>query len=95
MSQAENQTTRLYTYKATDPERAKISWSVGGTDGRFFTIDERGQFSFSETNPPDYEIPGDSGGDNVYNVTVQATDDGFNTGTLDVVVTVTDVNEGP
>ena len=95
LSQAENRTSRLYTYRATDPERSTISWSVVGTDGRFFTIDERGQFSFSETNPPDYEIPGDSGGDNVYNVTVQATDDGFNSGTLDVVVTVTDVNEGP
>ena len=95
LRQAENRTTRLYTYRATDPEDSTITWSVGGTDGRFFTIDERGQFSFSETNPPDYEISGDSGGDNVYNVTVQARDDGFNTGTLDVVVAVTDVNEGP
>ena len=95
LRQAENRTTRLYTYRATDPEGSTITWSVGSTDGRFFTIDERGQFSFSETNPPDYEIPGDSGGDNVYNVTVQARDDGFNSGTLDVVVAVTDVNEGP
>ena len=95
LRQAENRTTRLYTYRATDQEGSTITWSVGGTDGRFFTIDERGQFSFSETNPPDYEIPGDSGGDNVYNVTVQARDDGFNTGTLNVVVAVTDVNEGP
>ena len=95
LRQAENRTTRLYTYKATDPERATISWSVGGADGRFFTIDERGQFSFSEDNSPNFEQPRDSGGDNVYNVTIQAMDDGFNTGTLDVVVTVTDVNEGP
>ena len=95
LRQAENRTTRLYTYRATDPEDSTITWSVGGTDGRFFTIDERGQFSFRETNPPDYEIPGDSGGDNVYNVTVQARDDGFITGTLDLVVAVTDVNEGP
>ena len=68
---------------------------MGGADGRFFTIDERGQFSFSETNPPDYEIPGDSGGDNFYNVTVQARDDGFITASLGVTVTVTDINEGP
>ena len=95
LSQAENRISRLYTYKATDPERATITWSVVGIDGRFFTIDERGQFSFSETNPPDFEQPGDSGRDNVYNVTVQAQDDGFNSGRLDVVVTVTDVNEGP
>ena len=94
LRQAENRTTRLYTYRATDPEDSTITWSVGGTDGRFFTIDERGQFSFRETNPPDYEIPGDSGGDNVYNVTVQARDDGFITGTLDLVVAVTDVKRG-
>ena len=33
--------------------------------------------------------------DNVYEVTVVARDDAFNSGTLDVVVTVTDQNEGP
>ena len=96
LRQAENRTSRLYTYRATDPEGAStIAWSVGGTDGRFFAIDERGQFSFGETSPPDYEIPGDSGGDNVYNVVVQATDDNNNTASLDVAVTVTEVNEGP
>ena len=61
-------TSRLYTYRATDPEGVStITWSVGGTDGRFFTIDQVGQFSFSDTNPPNFEQPGDSGGDNVYN----------------------------
>ena len=94
LMQAENRTSRLYTYRATDPERGTITWSVGGTDGRFFTINGLGQFSFNEVGTPNFEQPGDSGGDNVYNVTIQATD-GFNTGTLDVVVTVTDVNEGP
>ena len=37
----------------------------------------------------------DSGGDNVYDVTVQTRDDAFNTASLPVTVTVTDVNEGP
>ncbi len=96
LSQPEKRTSRLYIYRATDPEGAgTVSWSVGGVDGRFFAIDERGQFSFSETSPPDYEQPGDSGGDNVYNVVVQATDDDNNTAPLDVTITVTDVNEGP
>ena len=44
---------------------------------------------------PNYESPTDSGRDNVYEVTVVAKDDAFNSGTLDVVVTVTDQNEGP
>ena len=94
LRQPENQTSRLYTYRATDPEGSSITWSVGGTDDGFFTIDERGQFSFSETSPPDFEFPGDSGGDNVYNVTVQASD-GTHTESVAVMVNVTDVNEGP
>ena len=95
LRQPENRTSRLYTYRATDPEGRSITWSVIGTDGRFFTIDERGHFSFSETSPPNFEIPGDSGQDNIYDVTVQARDDQVNTATLSVTVTVTDVNEGP
>ena len=95
LRQSENRTSRLYTYRATDPERSAISWSVGGPDGHFFAIDERGQFSFKEDNSPNYELPGDSGGDNIYNVTVQATDDDNNIAPLEVTVTVGDVNEGP
>ena len=95
LRQNENQTSRLYTYRATDPERSTVTWAAGGVDGRFFTIDERGQFSFKQENPPDYEQPGDSGRDNVYDVTIQARDDGFNTASLPVKVTVREVNEGP
>ena len=95
LRQNENQTSRLYTYRATDPEGSTVTWSAGGVDGRFFTIDERGQFSFKQENPPDYEQPGDSGRDNVYDVTVQVRDDGFNTASLPVKVTVREVNEGP
>ena len=95
LRQDENRTSRLYTYRATDPERSTVTWSVGGTDARFFTIDEGGQFSFREDSPPDFERPGDSGPDNVYDVTIQATDDGSNTASLPVTVTVRDVNEPP
>ena len=95
LRQNENQTSRLYTYRATDPERSTVTWSVGGTDGRFFTIDERGQFSFSESSPPDFEQPRDADRDNVYDVMIQARDDGFNAASLPVTVTVREVNEGP
>ncbi len=94
-TQPENRTTRLYTYSATDPEGGTIAWSVAGTDGRFFTIDERGQFSFDENQPPDFDAPGDSGGNNLYSVTIQASDPESNTASLLVVVRVTDANEGP
>ena len=89
----ENGTATLHTFRATDPERSAIAWSVTGTDRDDFTISETGVLSFA--SPPDYEIPTDSDRDNVYEVTVVARDDAFNSGTLDVVVTVTDQNEGP
>ena len=94
-TQQENRTSRLYTYSATDPEGSAVTWSVGGTDGRLFTIDERGQFSFREDSPPDFDSPGDVGEDNLYNVTIQARDPESNTASLSVTVTVTEVNEGP
>ena len=95
LRQNENQFSRLYTYRATDPEGETITWSVDGTDGHFFAIDESGQFSFKEDNAPNFEIPGDSGADNIYNVEIQARDAAFNTATLLATVTVREVNEGP
>ena len=89
----ENGTAPLYTFRATDPERSSITWSLSGADEDDFAISETGVLSFA--NPPDYESRNDSGRDNVYDVTVVARDDAFYSGTLDVVVTVTDQNEGP
>ena len=92
-SYRENGTATIYTFKATDPERSAIAWSLSGTDEDDFTISETGVLAFA--SPPNYESPADSGRDNVYEVTVVAKDDASNSGTLDVVVTVTDQNEGP
>ena len=94
--QNEDLSSRLYTYRATDPEGSgTITWLLGRVGGRFFTIDYHGRFLFDENSPPDFEQPGDSGRDNVYDVTIQAQDDGFNTASLPVTVTVRAVNEGP
>ena len=74
MRQDENRTSRLYTYRATDPERSTSDVVSGsGVDRNFFTIDELGQFSFSDTSPPNFEQPADSGRDNVYDVTIEVT----------------------
>jgi hypothetical protein len=40
---------------------------------------------------PDYEAPSDSGGNNVYDLTLTATDAAANAGTQSITITVTDV----
>ena len=81
-------------YDGRDEEGQTISWSRAGTDAGDFTIDSStGVLSFAQ--PPNFEMPADGGADNVYNVTVRARDTASNTRELEVVVTVTDVNERP
>ena len=92
----ENGTGSIYTYRATDPEGDDFTWSVSGLDASYFDISERGVLAFK--TPPDFENPSRFDGteyDNEYQVTVQASDDQGGAGTFDVVVTVTNQNEGP
>ena len=67
---AESATGAVAAFTATDPERARIRWSLGGDDGASFEISDRGVLSF--LGPPDFEHPADDGGDNEYLVQVQA-----------------------
>ena len=91
----ENGTGTIYTYRATDPEGDDFTWiQPAGTHGHLFDVSDRGALTFKD--PPDYDSRAGSGTDgNKYLVTVRAQDDQGNTGTFDVTVTVTDVNEGP
>jgi len=71
---AENQTV-AYTAMAADADAGDtVSYSLsGGADAALFTIDETtGVVSFMDA--PDFEDPGDAGGDNVYDITVTASD---------------------
>ena len=87
------------TYAATDPEGRTLTWSVEGTDKDLFEIvEDTGVLTFADA--PDYEMPTDAGSDNVYNVTVVATDAGVDeddenemTAMRDVVITVTNEEE--
>ena len=89
----ENGTGPVATYTTDDPENGQITWSLSvGDDSSHFAISNAGALTFSST--PDYEAPADAGTNNVYLVEVRASD-GNNTGTLDVTVTVTNVNEPP
>ena len=89
---AENGTGVVASYSAIDPEgQTTLIWSLLGPDRDRFAIDG-GRLSFGA--PPDYEAAADSGSDNVYNVTVRASDGG-ETGEHAVAVTVTNVDEPP
>ena len=73
---------------ASDTNNRDITLSIsGGVDQEFFLIDINGQLSFIDA--PDFESPRDSGNDNRYNFTIQATA-GSNSSSLDVEVIVTD-----
>ncbi|TXG81553.1 MAG: hypothetical protein E6R12_14020, partial [Sphingomonadales bacterium] len=88
---AENATGTVYTASATDPEGANLSYSLSGADAALFEIDAAtGAVAFKAA--PNFEAPADAGADNVYDVTVSASD-GANTTSQAVASTVANVNE--
>ena len=80
------------TYSAPDPDNDQVIWSLSGDDAGDFSISNTGELTFQTA--PDHEAPADDNTDNRYELTVDASD-GSVKGTLDVTVTVTDVNEPP
>ena len=103
---AENGTGVVAAYTATDANGHTVTWSIhadgqrpANADSTHFAMGSRnGQLTFRATPDfaaPDFEDPDDTGHDNVYLVTVQATDNGNPPDfTLhDVSVTVTNVDE--
>ena len=88
---SENATT-VGTLSATSPVGAALSYTVtGGADSARFSI-SGDTLSFSSA--PDFEVPTDSNGDNVYEVTVTASDTNGNSATQTLLVTVGGVDEG-
>ena len=79
----ENGTGAVATYTSTI---ATPTWSLLGVDGGDFSING-GVLSFSSS--PDYEAPTDANNDNVYMVTVVASNGGGEVANLAVTVTVT------
>jgi len=77
-------TTAVTTYSSP----LSVTWSITGTDSSFFSIDSFGSLAFNSA--PSHGSPQDSGNDNIYNLTVIATDAGLNTYQLPVAVTVLD-----
>ena len=88
-------------YSAKDPEGAEVTLSLTGNDASLFELgddtattdddpDVMQELSFKEN--PDYEMPGDRNRDNVYEVTVRASDGRLNTD-YKVIVKVTNEEE--
>ena len=85
----------IATYTATDPESENVTLSLMGDDAGLFELaadtlvtgteanDVRQVLSFKKS--PDFEVPGDRNTDNVYEVTVRASDGTLN---ADQMVTV-------
>jgi hypothetical protein len=84
--------TAVTTIAATDADNDALTYSIsGGADASKFTIDATtGALAFVAA--PDFETPGDVGGNNVYEVQVTASD-GELSDVQSIAVTVTDVNE--
>ena len=90
-------TAEVSTYTVTDPEGVAIGvgkWSLSGDDAASFKLtgsdDNTRTLEFSEK--ADFEMPGDLNGDNIYEVTVVASD-GTNEATRAVTVKITDSDE--
>ena len=87
--------TAVGTLTATDTDSpaSAFTWSItGGADQAKFAITAAGALSFQAAK--DYEAPDDTGSDGSYAVTVQVSD-GAQTGTADLTVTLSNVNEAP
>jgi VCBS repeat-containing protein len=92
---AENATTVALHY--TDAS-ASLSWALAGAgvdNGKFTINSTTGVLTFTNA-APNFEAPVDSGANNVYDVTVTATDLAGNVATASpVAISVTNVNEAP
>ncbi|MCA3586156.1 MAG: VCBS repeat-containing protein, partial [Methylocystis sp.] len=88
---AENGTGTAYQAVGSDPEGAATSWTLGGADAALFNISSTGAVTFKAA--PNFETPADAGGNNVYDITVTASDGTLSSTARNVAITVTNVAE--
>ncbi len=94
----EEGTGAVATYTVSDPEgtNTTFTWALEGADRNLFDLTASGTgHSLAFKTPPNFETPADSGSNNEYEVTIKATADDTTTGTLEVLVTVRNVNDAP
>lgn len=90
----ENQTDAGYQAAAPDADGDVVTFAiVGGADANLFSIDPAtGVLSFLA--PPEFDTPDDDDADNLYEVTIEASDGTLST-SQDVTITVTEVDTTP
>ena len=93
VSQRENtETVANYTAQDAEGNPVSVTWTRVGADADSFAISGDGRLGFA--NDPNYEDPQDTGADNVYQITVIATDSTTSASSeLAVTITVTNVDE--
>ncbi len=74
--------TAVAVFTANEP----VVWAITGADAAAFIVDAAGAVTFATA--PDYAAPGDANGDNIYLLTVTATDSAGNVGTVSLAVSV-------
>ena len=85
-------TTQVATFKATDADGDAITYSISGIDAALLSIGKSsGVLVFQ--SPPDYEDPKDSDLDNIYSLTITASD-GELSASLGIIISVNDIFEG-
>jgi len=84
--------TAVATIAGTDSENDSLTFALSsGDDESLFSMSSSGELSF--ITAPDFEVPSDAGGNNVYEVTVQVSD-GTLSDTQALTITITDAFEG-
>ena len=91
----ENTASAVYTAQATDVDAGDaLTYSISGTDSSLFTIDpSSGALTFNTA--PDFETPADSGGDNIYNLSITATDSVGKQAQQSLAISVNNLNDNP
>lgn len=91
-SAAENITTTAVAATIRVSESATVTISSGLDAARFnISRSDTDTAIIKFNSSPDYEAPTDSGGNNIYDLTLSATDAAGNTGTQSISITVTNV----
>lgn len=88
---AEN-STNVGTFAVTVASTVgEVTYALSGADASLFTITSSGEVNFKTA--PDFEVPSDTGTDNVYDITVTATDSRGKAASENVAITVTNLND--